>query len=79
MTFLINGEHFNLCHPYQGVHVWFWDGAGILSPFPDDLLCSCGAIHYKNRNHPERELEDKLFKELEDASIYDYLKFEREE
>jgi len=79
MAFYINGIQFNLCHPLQGEHVWLWAGDTTNFDFPPDWLCSCGAIHYENREHPERELGDKLLKELEEVGIYDYLKFEEQE
>ena len=78
MAFQINGEYFNLCNPYTGEHVWLWAGDTSNFDIPPDFLCSCGAIHWRNREHPENELDEE-FKALEDASIYDYQKFEEQE
>ncbi len=45
------------CHPEYGEHIW-------LTTLPDesvspDLLCACCTITWKNRNHPENELNIK--------------------
>lgn len=50
MTFLINGDHYSLCRPYTGEHVWTWAGGDTLTECWPDKLCDCGTIKYKDRN-----------------------------
>lgn len=70
MSFLINGVVFNLCRPYQNEHSWYWAGCDTSSePFPDSV-CSCGAIRWKNKEHPEKELGEYRLNELKEAGLY---------
>jgi len=66
----MNGFVINLCHPLRNEHVWLWAGNTTNYDFPPDLLCSCGAIRWKNRDHPEKELGDDVLQSLKEAGLY---------